>query len=138
MSHVQLPAGWDIKKVSRGQGGDPCLEQRLARTIFDCLSLPPLTLHTHTHTHTHTGLAELTYLRLSIEGLSLAPKDGGLLGIGKNSSDPFLVFKTPKNGQLLKQSEVVTKNLHPKWNNIEVCVCVCRIVSECVIKSQDS
>ena len=92
--------------------------------------------HTHTHTHTHTQaqLAEARAaaakpppkptMRLAIEGIKLAAKDGAYFGIGNlwgemDSSDPYLVFKNMK-GDIVHKTEVVPKNLNPTWETFEI------------------
>jgi len=71
-------------------------------------------------------LRELTHLRLSIEGVQLAAKDGAYFGLGNlwgemDSSDPYLVFKTVDD-QVLYKGEYIKKNLNPKWETFELSV----------------
>ena len=58
-------------------------------------------------------------LRLSIEGIKLAAKDGAYFGLGNlwgemDSSDPYLLIKSVK-GDVVHKTEFVPKNLNPKW-----------------------
>ena len=71
-------------------------------------------------------LRQLTHLRLNIEGVALAAKDGAYFGLGNlwgemDSSDPYLVIKTV-NDEVLFKGEYVKKNLNPKWETFEFSV----------------
>mmetsp|Transcript_14999 Transcript_14999/g.21856 ORF Transcript_14999/g.21856 Transcript_14999/m.21856 type:complete len:742 (-) Transcript_14999:123-2348(-) len=65
-------------------------------------------------------------MRLAMEGIKLAAKDGAYFGLGNlwgemDSSDPYLVFRNMK-GDVVHKTEVVVKNLNPKFASFEISI----------------